>query len=116
VVTMFKFSRCVCLQVPDLDKAVAFYTRIMGFKISSEKENTAELKAGPFRFFLDKGEFLGPIMEFLVPDVEAAKQELLEAGCRIVLWEGKGNRCYMKDPFGVVFNLYEEPEAFKETE
>lgn len=116
VVTMFTFSRCVCLQVPDLDKAVAFYTETMGFKISSEKENTAELKAGPFRLFLDKGEFLGPIMEFLVPDAEAAKQKLLKAGCRIVLWEGKGNRCYMKDPFGVVFNLYEEPEAFKEPE
>ena len=56
--------------------------------------------------------FMGPIMEFLVPDAEAAKEELLKAGCKIVQWEGKGRNCYMRDPFGFVLNLYEEPEAF----
>jgi len=26
----------------------------------------------------------------------------------VVKWEGKGNDCYMRDPFGLVFNLWEK--------
>lgn len=109
----FKFSRCVCLQTPDMDKAVEFYSKILGLKIVHREEGTVEMKAEPFKIFLDKGEFLGPIMEFLVPDVENARKELLEAGCQIVRWEGKGGCCYVRDPFGFVFNVYEEPDAFQ---
>ena len=39
-------------------------------------------------------------------------QELLEAGCQLIRWEGKGGCCYMQDPFGFMFNLFEEPGAF----
>jgi catechol 2,3-dioxygenase-like lactoylglutathione lyase family enzyme len=104
-----KFSSCLCLQLPKLDQATKFYQK-MGFKVVSQKEDTVELKSGLFRLFLDKGEILGPIMEFLVSDAQKAKEELLEAGCHVVLWEGKGGRCYMKDPFGFMFNVYEEPD------
>ena len=108
----FKFSRCLCLQTENLDEAAAFYTRIMGLKIVHQEKHTVELEGGPFRIFLDKGENSGPIMEFLVPDVEKARQELLEAGCQLIRWEGKGGCCYMQDPFGFMFNLFEEPGAF----
>jgi hypothetical protein len=47
-------------------------------------------------------------MEFLVPDVEVAKEELLQLGCEVVRWEGAGGPCYLRDPFGFMFNLYEE--------
>ncbi len=70
-----------------------------------------ELKAEPFRLFIDQGEQLGPIMEFLAPDVDVAKRELLKAGCEIVRWVGKRSCCYMRDPLGFVFNLYEEPSS-----
>ena len=108
----FKFSDCLCLQLPDLDQAVAFYHRIMGLEVTYRGEDNAELQAGSYRLFLDRGDRLGPIMEFLVPDVEKAKEELLQAGCEVVRWEGAGDSCYLRDPFGFVFNLYEEPKAF----
>lgn len=108
----FIFSRSICLQLPERDKAVEFYARVMGLEVVAEEGGSVELRAGQFRLFLDQGSHLGPIMEFLVPDLEKAKQELLAAGCQVLRWEGKGKPCYMRDPFGFVFNLWEEPGAF----
>ena len=109
----FRFSNCLCLQTPDIDRAVAFYHRLMGFEVTFHEGDSAELEAGPYRLFMDKGERLGPVIEFLVPDAEIAKQELVEAGCEVVRWEGAGERCYLRDPFGFILNLYEDPAAFR---
>ncbi|OGC91898.1 MAG: hypothetical protein A2142_01570 [candidate division Zixibacteria bacterium RBG_16_48_11] len=108
----FKFSRCLCLQRPQRDKIVEFYQKVMGLELAKQEYDNIELKADPFRIFFDQGAVMGPIMEFYVPDLEKAKTELLAAGCQVLRWEGKGGCCYMKDPFGFVFNLWEEPEAF----
>jgi len=48
------------------------------------------------------------VLEYLVNNLEAAKEYLLKNGCETVKWEGKGRDCYMKDPFGTIFNLWEE--------
>jgi hypothetical protein len=32
---------------------------------------------------------MGPILEFLVPDLDAAKEELLAKGCQVFVCEGK---------------------------
>jgi catechol 2,3-dioxygenase-like lactoylglutathione lyase family enzyme len=110
----YKFSRCICLQTPDYEKAIEFYHKTMGLDLTGEIEQSAELKAEQNRLFIDSAKLpLGPILEFLVPDVEAARDELLGAGCEVVSWEGKGGCCYMRDPFGFIFNLYQEPEAFE---
>lgn len=108
----YKFSSCICLQTPQRDEAKEFYEKVMGLKVASLDKGSVELEAEQNRLFLDMGDPLGPILEFLVPDVEAAKEELLAHGCEIVMWEGKGGCCYLRDPFGFVFNLYENPEAF----
>jgi catechol 2,3-dioxygenase-like lactoylglutathione lyase family enzyme len=109
----FKFSNCIALQVSDLDRAVGFYHRVLGLDVTFHEKDSAELHAGAYRLFFDQGTRLGPVMEFLVPDVEKAKEELLEVGCEAVRWEGAGGSCYMRDPFGFVFNLYEDPAAFR---
>jgi catechol 2,3-dioxygenase-like lactoylglutathione lyase family enzyme len=107
-----KFSRCFALQTPDVEKASAFYREIMGLDLVESTDENLELKAGQFRFFLDKGPAMGPIMEYVVKDLDVAREELLNAGCEIIRWSGKGKPCYMKDPFGLVFNVFEETETF----
>jgi hypothetical protein len=47
-------------------------------------------------------------MEIVVDNLEEAKQHLLDNGFAIVRWEGKGKDCYVKDPFGMIFNVWEE--------
>lgn len=110
----FKFSRCICLQTPQSESAARFYREILGVESADEKECNTELIVGTNRLFIDKGEQLGPILEFLIPDLESAKKELIAKGCEVVVWEGSGGRCYMRDPFGLVFNLYEDKESFSD--
>jgi predicted enzyme related to lactoylglutathione lyase len=109
----FSFSRCFLLQTPEPEKALAFYRDVMELELLVSKPGETELRAGQFRFFLDKGEPMGPVMEYVVPDLETAKQKLLDAGCKIVRWDGVGKSCYMRDPFGMVFNVFQETEDFK---
>jgi hypothetical protein len=40
-----------------------------------------------------------------VADLEAAKRLLVEAGCEIVKDEPDFPRCYVRDPFGLTYNL-----------
>jgi predicted enzyme related to lactoylglutathione lyase len=100
----------MCLQVKDVEKAKHFYKNVIGFEENGESDMAAaEFITGSSRIFLDEGDTaLGPILEFVVSDAEAAKEKLLQAGCQVVRWEGKGKCCYMCDPFGFVFNLWQE--------
>ncbi len=109
----FKFSRCICLQTPKAKQAVEFYEKVLGLPVVTRTGDGVEFKAGEFRLFIQEKEYLGPVLEFIVPDLEKAKKELLDAGCQVVRWNGKGNDCFIRDPFGFVFNLWEEPEEFK---
>ena len=108
----YQFSKCICIETPDQPAMVSFYRDVMGLPVAHEHPDSAEILAGPTRLFLDKRSNLNIIFEFLVPDLEAARSELLARGCEIVRWEGKGGCCYLRDPFGLLFNLYEEPRAF----
>lgn len=110
----FKFSRCICLQTPDAEKAMRFYHEVMGLPSVLRTDNQRELTASHNRLFFDNGEPRGPILEFMVPDLDKAKEELLAAGCKVMRWEGKGGCCYIQDPFGFWFNLWEDPQEFTE--
>jgi hypothetical protein len=44
------------------------------------------------------------VLEVTVGDVEEAKRRLVANGCEIVKDEPQFPRCYMKDPFGLVYN------------
>jgi hypothetical protein len=40
-----------------------------------------------------------------VPDVAAARARLVAAGCTVVEEDPRVPRCYLRDPYGLVFNL-----------
>jgi catechol 2,3-dioxygenase-like lactoylglutathione lyase family enzyme len=67
------------------------------------------LEAGGFRLFLDKAEPYGPVFEFIVPDLQAAKAGLTAAGCRIENDDPSVPRCYVRDPYGLIFNIAQKP-------
>jgi hypothetical protein len=48
---------------------------------------------------------LGPVLEVTVANVEQAKLRLVENGCEIVKDEPELPRCYLKDSFGLIYNL-----------
>lgn len=108
----FKLSRCISLRHPGRDKIIEFYKNVLGIDVVGRVGNASELDTKPIRMFVDTAEARELVLELIVPDLEAAREELLAAGCRVIVWEGKGKDCYMRDPFGTTYNLWEEPEAF----
>ncbi len=109
----YKTSRCVCYQVTDKARAVEFYQQVFGYKLVEVSDQNTELDASPIRLFIDQGPPLGPIMEVVVDNLETARIELLAHGCTEVRWDGRGKPCYLRDPFGICFNVWEDPVAFE---
>jgi predicted enzyme related to lactoylglutathione lyase len=105
----YTVSNNIGFQVKDVDKAKVFYEKVLGFKQPEESfVSEVEYRTGYNNIFLIPGEEnLGPVMEVFVDDLEEAKQHLLENGCEIIRWKGKGQDCYVKDPFGMIFNVWE---------
>lgn len=102
-------SRDVLIQTNDMEGAAHFYEKILGFKVFERSEQLIGLETGSFRLFLDKGEPYGPVFDFLVPDFEESKRKLIKAGCRVEVEDPRVPRCYMRDPFGLIFNLAQQP-------
>ncbi|MFC1550115.1 VOC family protein [Candidatus Neomarinimicrobiota bacterium] len=105
----FKFSRCVAIQAKEKESALIFYRDVMGFETIDVNENITELKSdGPGQLFLDESNLDVPVLEFIVDNIEAAREHLLKNGCEVIRWNGVGKDCFMRDPFDVIFNLWQE--------
>lgn len=67
------------------------------------------LECDGFRLFLDRREPLGPMLEFFVADVEAAKQAIVAAGGALLEEDPSIPRLYVRDQFGLIYNLAKAP-------
>jgi len=71
----------------------------------------AGFEAGAFRLYIERGREHGPVFDFLVADMRAAKLALLSAGCTIIEEDPAVPRCYIRDPHGLVFNIEQNGAA-----
>lgn len=101
----FSASRDVIIQVGDLEQALKFYGETLGLPVSQRYESCTGFEAGGFQLFVEQGASPGPVFEFLVPDVATARQALLAAGCTVVEEDERVPRLYMRDPYGLTFNI-----------
>ena len=100
-----KSSRDVILRTNNLAKAIQFYNTTLGLFITHNDPTLVGFETGSFCLYMEKGKSHGPVFEFLVQDVTAEKKRLLAAGCKLVEEDPSVPRCYLKDPFGLVFNI-----------
>jgi predicted enzyme related to lactoylglutathione lyase len=107
----FRFSRNIAIQTPRFQEAVDYFQKVIGLELLKREDGTAEFKAEDVLLYVDQGEELGPVYELIVSDAEQARDRLIEEGCEVEAWEGPGGRCYLRDPFGFVFNVWEDQEA-----
>ncbi len=110
----YKFSRCISFQTSESIAAVEFYRAVLGFEVVEKLDMCVELRAGQNRIFVESGESPVTVHELIVPNLDAARADLLANGCDVIKWEGKGKDCYIRDPFGFMFNIWEDPKAFEE--
>ena len=110
VAMKYKVSENIGFQVQNVEKAKLFYENVFGLKQPEQSfVNEVGFRTDHNNIFLIEGDKnLGPVMEVMVEDLEKAKLHLIENGCEIVRWEGRGKDCYVKDPFGMIFNVWEE--------
>jgi catechol 2,3-dioxygenase-like lactoylglutathione lyase family enzyme len=100
-----RFGTDILIQAPDPKNAALFYVNQLGFEITDETPNMISLHGDHINFFIERGPALGTVLEVTVGNVEEAKVRLVKNGCEIVKDEPGFPRCYIKDPFGLIYNL-----------
>lgn len=101
----FESSRDIIVSTEAFEEATRFYGSILGLPVSCSSETLIGFETGSFCLYVEKGQRHGPVFEFLVPDVQAAKGRLIAAGCTVVEEDASVPRCYIRDPYGIVFNI-----------
>jgi predicted enzyme related to lactoylglutathione lyase len=99
------FGTDILIQTDDLQRAASFYVAVLGFEITDSNPDLIALRGPHINLFIERGPKMGPVLEVTVEDVEAAKRRLVESGCAIVKDEPDFPRCYVQDPFGLIYNL-----------
>jgi predicted enzyme related to lactoylglutathione lyase len=101
----FRASRDVIIRTESFDEAARFYESVPGLKKFLDGESMAGFETGAFRLFVERGPAHGPVFDFLVSDLQAAKAALLAAGCAVIEEDPALPRCYIRDPYGLTFNI-----------
>jgi catechol 2,3-dioxygenase-like lactoylglutathione lyase family enzyme len=103
--TSFRSSSDIIIRTANWDHAVAFYKSTLGFAEVYRSDAMVGFDTGSFRLYVERGDVHGPVFDYLVPDVQAARQQLLAAGCVLVEEDASVPRCYLRDPYGITFNI-----------
>jgi hypothetical protein len=98
------FGTDIIIQVPQPKVAAKFYVDVLGFEVTDE-EPMISLRGEHINLFIEQGPELGPVLEVTVDDVDEARRTLIENGCTLVKDEPAMPRCYVKDSFGLTYNL-----------
>jgi catechol 2,3-dioxygenase-like lactoylglutathione lyase family enzyme len=106
-----KPSRDILLQTPHLQQAADFYRDQLGMRVFLTTPDMIGLDAGTFNLFLECAPSLGPVFEFVVDDFAATRRRLLDEGCTVIKEDPAITRCYLRDPFGLIFNLAANPDG-----
>jgi len=109
-----RFGTDILIQSPDPKSAAKFYVDHLGFEITEETPNMVSLCGKHINLFIERGPALGPVLEVTVDNVEEAKQRLVKQGCKIVKDEPEFPRCYIKDPYGLIYNLNNSQAVLRE--
>jgi predicted enzyme related to lactoylglutathione lyase len=105
----YKLSRCICITHPDHEGMVSFYRDVLGITPTTVDHGSKEFVTEHIKLYLDHADEPATYFELIVEDLEEARKDMLDRGCTIVTWGGLGKANYVRDPFGVVFNLWQEP-------
>ena len=104
-----RFGKDILIQSPDPVQAAQFYIESLGFEITDDNPQMIALFGLHINLFIEPDPPLGPVLEVTVDDLADAKERLLRNGCEVVKDEPHFPRCYVRDPFGLTYNLIGPP-------
>ena len=100
-----RFGTDILIQAPDPEAAARFYVDNLGFEITDPNPRMIGLHGPKINLFIEPGPALGPVLEVTVKDVKETVRHLVANGCAVVKDEPEFPRTYVKDPFGLIYNL-----------
>jgi hypothetical protein len=100
-----RFDADILIQAEDPKQAALWYVEQLRFEITGDSPEMMSLHGPKINLFIERGPKLGPVLEVHVGNVEEARERLLENGCQIVKDEPEFPRCYVRDPYGLIYNL-----------
>ena len=105
MLTEFKASRDIIIRTENWAEALQFYRSVLNLPMMEQGDTIVGFETGSFCLYVEQGKGHGPVFEFLVPDVQAAKRKLVAAGCSVIEEDPGIPRCYIGDPYGMIFNV-----------
>jgi predicted enzyme related to lactoylglutathione lyase len=105
----FKTSRDIIIRTENWSEALKFYGSVLGLPITDRSETIVGFETGSFCLYVERGKDHGPVFDFLVSDIQAAKEQLVAAGCTVIEENPKIPRCYVRDSYGMIFNVGQSP-------
>jgi predicted enzyme related to lactoylglutathione lyase len=100
-----KFGSDILIQSSDPMSAARFYVEQLGFEITDHNPKMIGLHGKHINLFIESGPPVGPVLEVTVNNVEGATARLADKGCEVVKDEPEFPRAYIKDPYGVIYNI-----------
>jgi hypothetical protein len=102
----FRSTRDVIVRTERFVEMVRLYETVLRFPVTLRRDDMVGFETGSIQLFVERGKPPhGPVFEMRVPDVTIARDRLLAAGFALVEENPAIPRCYVRDAFGVVFNL-----------
>jgi catechol 2,3-dioxygenase-like lactoylglutathione lyase family enzyme len=98
-------SRDIVIRTSRWAEALRFYEKVLGFPIVHRGEAIVGFDTGSITLYVENGDDHGPVLDFLTHDVQAMKDRCVAAGCEVFEENPAVPRCYVRDPFGLAFNL-----------
>ena len=86
---IFKKSNNVAVLAKDVDSARRFYSDVLQMTITSDSSTGIEFRNDDSHFYVMQNENRATVLEFFVNDLEAARDHLVQNGCKVIRWEGK---------------------------
>jgi catechol 2,3-dioxygenase-like lactoylglutathione lyase family enzyme len=105
----FRSDGDVAICVPDLSRAEAFYSGVLGFRLLERSDDHLHYATGAFDLWVNRDpEALRSFIPALeVPDYDAARARLVAAGCTIVRDWPEQRGLWFADPFGFTLDVIE---------
>lgn len=103
----FRSNNSVAVHLPDLKRAEAFYSGVLGFRLVAKSAGQLAYDTGRFLLYINRSPTLrAPIPSFTVINAHAARDHLLDHGCKII--EDHGHALHFTDPFGLIYDVVED--------
>lgn len=112
--SLFRKIDCYMLKADDLDASVAFYRDRLGHSVIWRTEEAVAFRLPGTDAELVVHTLLGPTVDLLVEDADAAYRTLLDAGARSVKapFDIRIGRCAaVEDPFGNVLTVLDQSKG-----